>query len=325
MTIRRSSLTTFLAAAICCPAFAQDAPRQEQPPPLTDVEERQVAQVDKGEPRFELLEAGSQPRTALRYELREGMKQTTEMTMRLTQQAEVGGMKMPAQEMPLMQLRMNVNVVGTRNDMFQIENEVLEASAKDDEANEMMVRMMDQQLRGLAGLKTVSDVDRRGIVHKTEVEMPDGMDPQMRQMASGLEQSMTQLGVHFPEEQVGQGARWRVSIPMTAQGITMMQTIEYELTSLNEQVAELKLTLGQSAPEQDIDDPGMPPGMQLRLKEMKGEGSGTTRVHLRRPAALETELNMETEVHLMTDDDGDGQEIKQSMTMKIGFKSDDPE
>jgi hypothetical protein len=327
-TIFRPAIAILIAACCCSgPAIAQDeAPVRpgERPPAREPQREQPEGEAAKNpEPTFVLIESGREPRQPLRYDLSEQSKQATTLVMTMSSSIEMEGMELPAQVMPPLEVRMNVDVTEKREGAFEVVSTVMEGSVREDEGNEMVAAMMGQMMSGLKGLKTTSRMDPRGVIRGVNVEIPDGAHPQVEQMAKGMEQTLTQIGVHFPDEPVGVGARWSVLVPSELRGVKMTQTIEYELVLLEGNTAELKMKLSQSADRQALRDPDMPPGMEMELISMKGNGTGTAKVDLRRAAALKTTLDTTTTVEMRTADGEEGQEMKQTMEIKVELESTD--
>lgn len=320
---RRTMLLAIAATFMTAPLLAQDQPSEPQAPPAEPPVETQPAPRAEPErttppaPTFTLLEAGQEPRRELRYELPESATQELTLVMQMSSRVSMDGAEMPANELPPLELRLSINAAPADGGAYEIRGELVEAKLRKEEGNEeaeMFAQMLNQALSEMAGLKTVTRMDKRGIIRSSRIEPPEGLSPQFAMMAKEMENPMTQTGIHLPEEAVGEGAKWRVQVPMENQGVTIQQTIEYELTSLDGDIAEVQMKLTQSAEGQKMD--------AAELKSMSGEGTGSARVNLRRPAALQSQAEMTSRLELVLAESRE-QEVVQTVTMKSSLASQD--
>src|ERR1035437_4195643 len=84
---------------------------------------------------------------------------------------------------------------------------------------------------------------------------------------------VTQLVAPLPEEAVGPGAKWEVKMPIKTQGMTIDQTVTYEVASLEGERLTTKSTVVQHAANQKIQNPAMA-GLKMDLTKMIGNGTG---------------------------------------------------
>ena len=78
----------------------------------------------------------------------------------------------------------------------------------------------------------------------------------------------------YPEQPIGLGAEWEVKLPMKMMGMTIDQTVRYELLELDGDIGKLKVGF-----EIDVSGsptfPGMPLGIKVEFDKFEGEGDGT--------------------------------------------------
>lgn len=310
-----------LAACLATTTLAQEG---QPAAPATETPDKPAAAAPQPAATCELLTPGSEPRRQLRYQLSKDTRQTTTLTMDMSSVLVIGADEAPPSEMPTMQLRLDVSVSEGEEGRFKVIGELKEAKTRaEDSDNSILAIMLDQALGQMVGVRTINHLDVRGFSHQSRVETPDGMDEQAAQMARNMEPSMTQLGIHLPEQPVGKGATWKVTVPIVTQGIKMKQTIEYQLAAIEGDTIDLILTMQQSAGTQPMPQDNLPPGMRLELISLTGEGTGTAKVNLRRPAATINTSDMRTEALFRTLDGDEGQNMKQVIQMKLNLKSED--
>jgi hypothetical protein len=236
----------------------------------------------------ELLEAGSEPRQMLRYEIEPGRRELYTVTIESSSSIMMGDTAMPVERLEL-KLEMQSEVVRLEGSLMHIEGELVDAGRlqKDEQDRSLSGMMMQRMLRNLRGLQVRSTRDIRGIIHSDEIVPPQDAPPPATQLAEGLRHALTQSGIHLPNQPVGTGSRWRVAIPTLSQGMHILQTVEYTLVSREGDVLNIEMDLRMTS------DPQIVQGMQLT--SMSGGGGGSARIDLRRIAAIEMTLEFDSE------------------------------
>jgi hypothetical protein len=148
--------------------------------------------------------------------------------------------------------------------------------AKSDSAEQDLSALL-QPIVGLVGKGVMTD---RGVNTSTEMDMPAGLNPQMAGQLESVKNSMGEMAVALPVEAVGTGAKWKVTVVTDQGGISLKQVSEYTLVGLHDGIADLRVTVTQSADEQKVENDDLPPGVELTLKSLEGGGEGTTTVDL---------------------------------------------
>jgi hypothetical protein len=138
--------------------------------------------------------------------------------------------------------------------------------------------MMSQGLGSVVGVKGTSVVNNRGV--SLSIKMDPIADPGASQMLGQMTGTIEYLLVPFPEEPVGVGARWEVRAAMNANGISLFQRTEYELTALQGSTVTITSKTEQTAPPQNVSPPGLPAEMQMSLEGLKHTGTGTGSIQL---------------------------------------------
>ena len=249
-----------LAVVLAAPASAQS------PVPAAAVAEGVVVTV---------VEAGAEPRAHLRYQLDQMGPQSMVMDMRSTMTMNMGFGSM-TQAMPTIRTIMRISEVtplaaGNARIAFALDS--MEALPSQ-EVEPMVMNAIQAGLGQVGQMSGWIDVDSRGAYIDGNFEL-SGADPSLAELLSSMEDSMNQMTIPFPEEPVGQGARWTVDMAIDSGGMSLSQTATYELRSRNDEQVELAVSMTQAAGAQTIEQPGMP---SVELTQYSGSGQGTTTV-----------------------------------------------
>ena len=262
--------------------------------------------------QVKLLEAGAAPRRKLRLQPKPGEKQSMTMTMTMGMQMQVG--EMPAQEtkLPAMKMRMATAVTDiAENGDITYELKFTDATVADG-VESPAVAAMKTALDGFKGLSGTGKISNRGVVESSQMNVPPDAAPQLRQMMDQMKESFSNVGEPFPDEAVGPGAKWEVTMPIKSQGMTIQQRATYELVSLEAETVTMRSTLSQTAANQRIQNPSMP-NMKVELTKMSGEGTGERTCGLGKILPVSAKLKLHSEMGMVV---GTGAQ-NQQMTMKI--------
>jgi len=241
-----------------------------------------------------LLDAGIEPRRALRYGAVNGFEQVA--NLRMTTELEFGaaGQKMPT---ALPQTRMvidaKVKAVSpsgeTRLGLSIVEADLAEgASPGATPAGEKLALV----IRGMKGLSGDKLVDARGVSHRFALVFPEGKDDLMataalKPVVQGFERAIDQMTVPFPEEAVGVGAKWEVVQKVADAGMALDQTTTFEIVGKNGGVVSLRYTVTLAAPPGKLES-AFAGGMAAEVLRLTGSGEGTIDTDLTKmlPAAM---------------------------------------
>ena len=247
-----------------------------------------------------LVEAGAEPRQALRYDFSAAKKQTVLMTMDMTMGMELGAMKQPPTKLPPVHMDMVIDPKKVSGDgvlRYAFEMTRAEVVAAPD-ADPNVVRAMKTELDKTQGMKGWADVTPRGFTLKADIEVPPGAGPQLRDLIDKMKTQIEQMSAPLPEEAVGKGAKWVVTQPIKNEMLKFTQTATYTLADLADGVATLEIGIAQDAPPQNIEAPGMA-GATARLIKLDSSGKGNSKVDLKQlvpEADVSTSLAMEVEI-----------------------------
>lgn len=293
-----------------------------QPPPGVEVPETAgTASKSEGKSadapsgtQVKLLDAGAEPRRALRIQAKPGDKQTLGMTMKIAMNMEMDGMPAQAIKMPSIKMDMELTVKDvSANGDIAYETTMGDASVADEPGIMPQVaeaiKTSFESIKGLTGTGTISS---RGLGKTADMKLPPGADPQMRQAMEQMHESFSTITTGFPEEPVGSGARWEVKMPLKSQGMTINQTTTYQLVSIEGDNLSVKSTLAQHAANQKIQNPAMP-GLKVDVTKMTGSGNGNATMNLAQVLPSQATMDSKSDVAMAMDMGGQ----KQKMTMKM--------
>jgi hypothetical protein len=263
-----------------------------------------------------LLEAGAEPRVALRLHPKAGDTQSMKMTIKVGTTISVGGNAMPAMKLPAMNILLNNTVKDvSQNGDISSEMVIADASVPEEAEADAMpqaVEAIKSSLNGMKGLTVTATFTSRGQPKETEVKMPTDASPQVRQTMGQMKEMFSQGATVFPEEPVGPGARWEIKQSMKSQGMTIQQTTTNELVSVDGDKVTTKSSLAQQASKQQVESP-LAPGMKVNLLKMSGAGTGNTALDLTQMLPVEAMLEQHSALSMTA---GAGNQ-QQAMDIKL--------
>ena len=311
------------APATPAPAAPAKAPEAPLAPAAPAKEEKPAAPAAPAKPVIKLVEPGAEPRKAIRYKLTKGTEQLIDNTTDMAQTMAVGEMKQPTMELPTMTIYMKVKVVDVKDDQATITADIVgnDIAAKEG-GNPMMITMMKQAFDGMTGTSLTVTMSDRGEIVAGEIKVPEGAEPVIRQQLESIQQSLGQLAMPFPQEPIGQGAKWSVTTNMNTGGIDQVVVYTVTLDKVEGDKVMLTTAISSEAGKQEAKLPGMPPDMKAELQSLKmtGSGSQTSAMGLPLPAAAASDAT--TDVVMVIDAPGNpagAQELSQNIRTKLGI------
>jgi hypothetical protein len=295
--MKKLALATLVVASFC--RFAAAAP---------------PADVPADQPVIKLIDAGKDPKKALRLTAKVGLKRSMVMTMKMAMAMTLGANAMPMQKLPETRMTMDMKVtnVAPNGDIryeFKIKKPEVIA---DKDANPMVVDAMKNALKGMEGMSGYAVVTSRGFTREADINVPANMDPQMKQFMEGTKQSLHQIASPLPEEPVGVGAKWETIMKLTQNGMVLNQTATNELVDLKGETGKITLKIKQSAAPQKITQNGV----TVDLKSLVSTGSGEMQFDLARlvPSLASVTLNSDSQMEAM------GQKMAMKLDMTMGMQ-----
>ncbi len=265
------------------------------------------------QPKLELLQAGAEPRRALRFQPAANATQTATMTMKMNLGMAINNQPLPQMTLPatVTTIEITVTRVDANGDIhYQFsypDADVIGDSSAPPESLEMMRSSIRNMLVGLRG---EGIVDSRGYSKGTKIIPPEGSSPLSNQLTEEISKSLEQLSSPVPDEPIGIGAQWRVSYAVNVNSMNVNQIANYELVSLENNVATLKVNVQQQAsPQQKLNFPGMPAGAEATLKSYSGQGEGRVQMRLDKLMPIFSTVSVRSAMQMATKDSGSSPEM----------------
>ena len=232
-------------------------------------------------PVITIVSAGAEPRAAIRYAFTNGRKEHASMDLTMGVSVDMGGMSMPAMQMPTMHTGADLAVTdlspaGDASYTLAFTDLTWVNSAGVDPAIMTALQSMGVDMKALSGSATVSP---RGVSRNVVFDTSKITNPQVAQMMGSMSFTTQSLTMPFPEEPLGPGAHWVARQTISVNGMQTFQKTDVELVSRDATSCTLKTKLEQSAPAQTVTLPGLPPGVEASLESMTGTGTTTTTIH----------------------------------------------
>jgi len=245
-------------------------------------------------PTVTLVDGGKGTKRKLRYRYAAGTKDSARMTMDMKMAMSMNGQAMPSPPIPTMVLSLDTVITGVDKDGAARYEMTLHRSATPTEGADEMARAMDKALSALDGLVGRATITDRGHHRDLHYDIPEGADPQARQMIQQMEGSMSQIGALLPDEAVGVGAKWDVRSRIVQNGIALDQVSQFELLAFDGVAGTVKVTVTGQADLAALDRSQIPPGAEL--KDVRSTGVGETRFDLRRMMPIRADVTATTKV-----------------------------
>jgi hypothetical protein len=257
-------------------AFAQD--------PSSEEAAAQLIESMKFDTRVELVSAGAEPRTQLKYRPKPGATATLEFVNRNdlnmaihlpdgTSQAIPLGTAMPGTVMTMR------NTVGkaTANGLVPVRVEYLDARAEVG-ADPALAATIDASLASFRGMTFDMFVDPE-LGRPVQVDVA-GAEGAMTDAMQTLMDEVTNRVIGFPEEPVGVGGQWRIHMGMSIAGMQMAAVQTYTVTGISKKGVDADVGIEFSLASGDMALPNLPPGASVHVDRFTGTGTGTTRIDL---------------------------------------------
>lgn len=259
--------TTTASSAASTPA---PEPVKEEPPPPKALEAKP--------PTVKLLEPGAAPRRALRYKFKAGASEYAVMDMKMAMTMSMADKEMPKIELPTMRATMHLEtkeVTADGDAKLAFDTEKVDV-LKDGKADPKLVAALEEELKGLVGIKGHATITPRGIAKDTDFELPPTASPRLKGQVDSMKDAIRNMYMPLPEEEVGKGAKWLVSSRIPLTGAMMDVAATYSLQNLTTDGAQSNVDIVLSAePNQPLQVDGLA-GATATLDSLSGKGTGKT-------------------------------------------------
>lgn len=242
-----------------------------------------------------LIGAGVDPKQVLRYQVDKGTTVTLDMVMNIS--IDAGGMPVP--QMPTIRMSMTETCTDVEpGGAMHFDVKVGDMSA---DGSGQMAQAMDMVKDMMKNMSYKFRLQPNGKIDDVQVE---GLTGPMADMGNQMKQSIEQFAAPLPDEPVGKGSTWKFKRTGEANGVKMATVNDFELVSLENNVATFKVAGKVVAPAQSIQKNGI----DIKLDKMDGKVSGTIANDLKRFAPSGTfDMTMDMAMSAA------GQKVKMSM------------
>lgn len=273
--------------------------------------------------KVELIDAGKEPLQTLRYTPRVGETQTAVMTISIDMSMSMAGNAMPTQAIPAQKVTFDttiedINADGDIKFSFVYTGADVVDDPKNPSAMAPMLKTMIKSLEGAIGSATVTN---RGITKSAEFTIPEDMAPQMKQMLDGMKESMNRISSPVPSEPIGQGAKWKVTQDLVANGIHIVQTSNHEITEFDTGGFTMSIQVTQTADPQEIKNPALPAGTKLSLMSLDTNGEGTSHVETGSIIPVQSSLSIKTRSTMDVEIAGQKQQMTTDVKMAMELET----
>lgn len=271
--------------------------------------------------QVELLSTGAEPKQQLRFTPPANAKQTVQMTMNMDMAMSVAGQPQQALDSPPIQVTMeaqvtNVDANGDVYANFSYTKADVIASAN---TPPQLVDALRSQIQNIIGLSGSLVIDNQGNTKQVDLNLPEELNPNTKQMVGQISASLKQLSSPVPAQPVGVGAKWQVPRSVTANGMTLDQTATYELVDLKDNVATMQVGIKQQAQPQKVNPPGLPPGASIDLKSLNSQGNGKVTRALNQMIPSSSTMSVRSDMEMTVKDANNQQETTMGMNSTIDF------
>lgn len=253
-------------------------------------------------PVVKLLSPGSDPKTALAFDLKPKSKQTTEMRMTIAMAVSQGGAQAAPSRLPEVSVLLDVTTGSrTQEGDIGVTGEVAKVLVlPKGDAEAAVAKEIAASLEPTKGLKVTYLVSPKGRARNLSVDTAK-VPARAKQMVEQLKQSFEAMSVPLPVEPIGVGARWQVISRMQS-GADVLQFNTYRLLSAQDGKLELENELVQFAAGPLFTPDGM--NAPVTISEFASRGKGRTTVLLSKVAPEASEAGLRGHIRMVMPNGG---------------------
>lgn len=271
-----------------------------------------------------VLDAGAAPRRPLRFRFHAGATEFLEFDERLSLVVVAGdatpGRQENRTEPPTIRMTIRADTPEIAADGRAAIGFVVErVRLLDDIALEPPARAgLETRLAEIVGLRIRGRMSTLGEPSDVELDMPPGAGAAERELLDKLKDSLGKLYIPMPEQPVGVGATWIVTVRSPIGGITSNVLYRCTLTRFDAASASFAVALQFAADPQDMRVDGAP-GITTHLESLTGSGKGSVTVqwdHLVPISAVSSAVDGSFTVAT-----GNGSELHSTLHMDLALAS----
>jgi hypothetical protein len=257
----------------------------------------------------ELIDAGQDPKQEVFFTPTVNSSETLIMTMDMSMNLSVNGQSAPAMENPKIKMEMGLNITnieenGDISADFEYKNVEVIASAN---TPPEVVTAMNTEMSKIKGFKGSLVIDKYGNTKDASFDLPETMDPSLKQMMQQMLNSFKELSSPLPSEAVGVGAKWTTNQSVNLNGMNLDQVMNYEIMKIDGKDLTLKVSFNQTANGQKIESPQLPPNTTMELVSLTGSGNGEIFINLDRLMPVNSNIQSQSTTEMKITKEGNPQ------------------
>lgn len=283
-------LALILAIGLIAPATSADdepAPAPVKPEEAEKPKDEEKPAEDEaagtGEPEIKIVEAGAEPRKALRFKPTPGSKLITDAHFVVG--FNVGGM---GGEMDITATAEMTIEKGAADAQYKLSGTFTKVEMKDD-PNNPMAGQLKPMIDGLKGVTFEGEFNEHGKWVKNPGKNLGNVSPMSGQFAPMLAIVFGGIMLEVPTDAIGAGGSWTDKRDVTERGTAMKSSSTYKVETVEGDRVSLSFTTTRSAENQKT----QMMGMEVTVLKATGKGSGTLTLDLGLGVASTGTLKME--------------------------------
>lgn len=278
---------------------------------------------DANAARIVLLSNGAEPRRALRY--RPSVEAAESIGIHVvTEEATLFKKEDPPHTTVVditMQLDLEVAGIAANGDIsyaWRVPEFTLGAAETLPEAAREAIHAMAGRMEGRSGTARQSD---RGVQRDLQHDTPPPENGILLSLFGLVVEFAQQPSTPLPEEAVGVGARWEITTTKEhVEGIRITQIVTYEIESLDDEGAHLRMYIAVTAPNQAFEHPSIPAEVQARLKQVTGNGEGEVEIDFARMGDPQLWMTIASQTKFSMSESGEQQEVSTERRVRVDVK-----
>lgn len=279
---------------------------------------RHTIPFERGRISVDVLQAGEGQRFPLRYQWPKGLKQKLALDISMGMVVEVPGKSRESKDFPTVHYTLGVehkgpDAKGNLGLKFKIADVALVPKPGAPPVDPALLR----KLKALRKIPGEVSVKPRGAVRESRIESVEDESQFVDKSFENLKRRLDEVAPPFPEEPVGAGAKWRVTV-LEPEGFELLQVV-YTLSEFDGERGVLLTEVRLESKGQNLLLPNLPPGIAVWMNSMKLQGTGRTVFNLKQ-GIPESTTSASGEAVLAIQGRSRSQDIKVSPRVEIGVK-----
>ncbi|MFC1530334.1 DUF6263 family protein [Gemmatimonadota bacterium] len=279
------------------------------------------AMLGGGDPEgitIKVLVPGAEPFVELRHKFHPGQKEVVVMGLDMALKLDVSGTVVNDMTLPTMELGMDVDSREiTPEGNLRYEWVITVAKARDNpEIPYQVIDAIDQELLAMIGMSGWGVCSPSGELVEDGVNAISDPTDSQKEIMENMQQQFNQIFFPLPEEPIGKGAMWQVTMPVQTDEMYFTQEFTYWLMDIDGDTGELQVTIKQTAEPQTMEIPGLAEGMTADLESMTSNGSGNIKYDLNN-LVMEATMSLDMSMDFTVRQGNQSQRATQTLNLKM--------